>query len=244
MSIWGKILGGAAGFALGGPLGALFGALAGHVYDAGRGAVSGLDTRDPSRQIAFTIAVIALGAKLAKADGVVTREEVHAFKRAFQVAAEEESAVARFFDQARRLSGGFEPYAHQIAGLFRDDPAVLEQLLGCLFTIARADGKVTPEEIAYLREVARIFGFSAADFSRISSAMATVAEGDPYQSLGMSPDASDANIKAAWRNLVREHHPDRVIAKGLPPEFIAVATEKLAAINAAYDHIRKERGIP
>ncbi len=245
MSIWGKIIGGAAGFALGGPLGALMGGLAGHLMDSQRERASqaATEAHDPTRQIAFTIAVIALGAKLAKADGQVTPDEVRAFKQVFHVPPAEEAAVARFFDQARRLAGGFEPYARQVAGLFRDDPAMLEQLLGCLLRIARADGRVTESESAYLRAVADIFGFSAADYQRIAGEAEPGTEGDPYVALGVARDVSDENLKAAWRKLVREHHPDRVTAKGLPAEFVAVATSKLASINAAYDRIRKERGL-
>ena len=173
MSIWGKIIGGAAGFALGGPLGALLGALAGHAADKYVGgelpALEGPegDERAGTRQIAFTIAVIALGAKMAKADGQVDRSEIAAFKEVFQVPASETANVARVFDLAKRDARGFEPYAKQIARMFRKDSPVLEELLDGLFHIARADGKVHDSEIAYLAEVARIFGFSEADFVRI-----------------------------------------------------------------------------
>ena len=138
MSIWGKLVGGAAGFALGGPLGALLGGIAGHVYDTTRTAPAEI-TADPTKQIGFTIAVIALGAKLAKADGVVTEDEIRAFRRVFKVAPEETKNVARVFNLARRSVAGYEPYARQVAGMFADNPVVLEELLGCLFFIAQAD---------------------------------------------------------------------------------------------------------
>ncbi len=247
MSIWGKILGGAAGFALGGPLGALLGATAGHfAYDSGRAAharsFSGA-THQATRHIAFTIAVVALSAKLAKADGRVTRAEINAFKQVFRVPHDQTDKVAKFFDQARRYAHGFEPYARQVAVIFRGTPEVLEELLSCLFHIAKADGRVSEAELTYLRTVAEIFGFSHPQFERIRAEFMGPDAADPYQILGVSHDASDADIKAVHRRLVRENHPDRLIAKGMPAEFVDVANQKLAAINAAYDQVRAQRGI-
>ena len=249
MSIWGKIIGGAAGFALGGPLGALLGALAGHAADKYVGgevpALEGPDGEDRAgtRQIAFTIAVIALGAKMAKADGQVDRSEIAAFKEVFQVPASETANVARVFDLAKRDARGFEPYAQQISRMFRRGHPVLEELLDGLFHIARADGKVHDSEIAYLAEVARLFGFSEADFARIREGNLGLDKGDPYTVLGVTRDMSNDEIRTAWRSLARDNHPDRLIAQGLPEEFIALANQKLATINAAYDKVAKERGI-
>jgi DnaJ like chaperone protein len=246
MSIWGKIIGGAAGFALGGPLGALLGAVAGHAVDRHREETSEgvpIDDRGATRQIAFTIAVIALGAKMAKADGVVSRAEVAAFKDVFHVPPKELKNVGRVFDQARQDPGGFEPYARQIAAMFRKNHPVLEELLDGLFHIARADGQVHDAEIEFIREVAKIFGLSEADFARIREANVGPDKADPYTILGVARDASDEEIKAARRKLVRDNHPDRLMAQGVPKEFIEMATEKLAAINAAYDKIALERGM-
>jgi DnaJ like chaperone protein len=253
MSIWGKIIGGAAGFALGGPLGALIGTAAGHAVDVMRDtgkseealeatAADDGDPRAATRQIAFTIGVIALGAKMAKVDGVVTHDEVAAFKDVFHVPPHEVRNVGRIFDQARQSPLGFEAYARQIAGMFHRRSAVLEELLDGLFHIAKADGRVTPDELDYLRTVAGIFGFEEPDFERIRAEQLGPDKADPYEILGMKRDARTADIRAAYRKLVREHHPDRLIAKGVPKEFIDMATEKLATINAAYDRIAKERG--
>ncbi|HVO14636.1 MAG TPA: TerB family tellurite resistance protein [Alphaproteobacteria bacterium] len=248
MSIWGKIIGGAAGFALGGPLGALIGALAGHAIDrmsdiGASGAAPSGAAGDGTRQIAFTIAVIALGAKMAKADGVVTRDEVAAFKRVFQVPPEEAKNVARVFDLAKRDVRGFEPYAQQVARLFRDNPAVLEELLDCLFLIARADGHYHAAEKAYLERVAQIFGFDEATFRRIEAENFGPDKADPYSILGVARDAAPEAIKAAYRKLIRENHPDKLIAEGLPEEFVGAANDRMAAINDAYDRVSKERGI-
>ena len=263
MSYWGKILGGAAGFAIGGPIGALLGAAAGHALDSieqlsdaqeagsavteapvAEAPMSEAEERAARRRIAFTIGIIVLGAKMAKADGVVSRSEVAAFKQVFTVPPEQEANVGRIFDLARRDARGFEPYARQIAGLFRKRSRVLEELLDGLFHIAKADGSVGEAELAYLREVARIFGFEEADFGRIREGHLGPEVGDPYAVLGITRSMDNAAIKTAYRKLVRETHPDRLMARGLPVEFIDLATRRLAAINAAYDRVSKERGIP
>ncbi len=247
MSIWGKVIGGVAGFTMGGPLGALMGAVAGHAYDKmkAEGASPGAEDAQ-TRQIAFTTAVIVLSAKMAKADGKVTRDEVDAFKELFQIPADEMKNVGKLFDEAKTDAKGFEPYAEQIAMMFAREPAVLEELMGGLFHIARADGVVHPEELKFLRKTALIFGFTETQFDRLKAIhMGAVGgvEQDPYQVLGMTRKASDGEIKKAYRKLIRENHPDTLIAKGMPQEFVDVANEKMAAINAASDLVEKERGL-
>ncbi len=241
--IWGKIIGGAAGFAVGGPLGALVGAVAGHAVDRLRAGPADETGPDQARETAFTIAVIALSAKMAKADGHVTRDEVEVFKRIFQVPADEMKNVGRVFDLARRSASGFEPYARQIARMFHSNPAVLEELLDALFMIARADQVMHPAEVSFLREISRIFGFDDAAFERIRAGHAGAGAADPHAVLGVPHDAGDDEVRAAWRALIRENHPDMLIAQGMPEDFIAVATEKMAAINAAWDQIREQRGL-
>jgi len=240
MSIWGKILGGAAGFAVGGPLGALIGAAAGHAVDKMRAAGGG-GPEDATKRIAFTIAVIALGAKMAKADGKVTRDEVEAFKQVFRIPPEEAKNVGRVFDQARRDAHGFEPYARQIAGMFADNPVVLEELLNGLFHIARADGQVAPEELDYLQKISQIFGLDSERWERLRAGNMGPDHSDPFEIIGVPRDAADADIKAAYRKLVRENHPDKLVAQGMPQEFIDLANEKLATINTAYDRIQQAR---
>lgn len=243
MSIWGKVLGGAAGFMVGGPLGALVGAGAGHLYDKAREGTSEVTQGDPTKQIGFTIAVIALGAKLAKADGVVTPDEIRAFRRVFKVSPEETQNVARVFNQARKSTAGYEPYARQVSEMFKDNPAVLEELLNCLFHIALADGQVHHDELTYLKSVAAIFGLSESDFARIREQNMGADQADPYTVLGVAHDMDDGAIKSNYRKLVRENHPDSLIAQGMPEEFIEIANDKLASINAAYDKICAQRGI-
>lgn len=244
MSIWGKILGGAAGFALGGPIGALLGGLAGHALDVIRedGVPEGLADQvpDATRQIAFTIGVIALGAKMARADGAVTPPEEVAFRQVFQVPEHEARNVAYIFNLAKQDVLGFEAYAGQVAGLFHDRPVVLEDLLDGLFHIAKSDGEVHATELAYLAAVAEIFGFDAGRFAQIRAAHLGKDGADPHVILGLEPGASSDEVKAAWRRLARTHHPDKLIAEGMPPEFVAIANERLARINDAYDRIMKD----
>ncbi len=238
MSIWGKLAGAAAGLAIGGPIGALIGALAGHyALDRKRSDESA------TKEIAFTIGVIALGAKMAKADGRVTRDEVSAFKEVFKVPPGEEKNVARVFNLAKQDVAGFEAYADQLAELFADDPALLRDVLAGLFHIAAADGVLHPGEDEYLREVARRFGIPEAEFSHIRAQFLPEERRNPYDVLGASPDMDDASLKRLYRRLVAENHPDKAIARGLPEEFIAIANERLAAINEAWEEIRRERGI-
>lgn len=249
MGIWGKLIGGTAGFALGGPLGAILGTIAGHAYDRSKAEGSsgpygraGADTT-ATRQAAFTTAVIVLSAKMAKADGVVTKDEIRAFKQIFRVPKQAEAEVGELFNRARAETAGFEPYAHQIAVLFAHHKVVLEDLLGGLIHIARADGRVAPEEMAYLKEVAQIFGFDERTFERVVAAHLGTGSADPYEVLGLSPKVGDAELKKAYRALIRENHPDRLMAQGMPQEFIDVANEKMARINDAYAQIEKLRGL-
>lgn len=241
MSIWGKLGGAAAGFLLGGgPIGALLGAFAGHML-IDRGALPAGESAD-APGVVFTIAIIALGAKMAMADGVVTRDEEEVFKSIFRVPPSEEANVRRIFNLARQDTAGFEAYAAQIARLFRGNPAILEDVLDGLFEIAKADGVLHPGELAFLERVADIFGFSPSEFRRIRASHFGPDEADPYAILGVAHDAGNDEIKRTYRFLVRENHPDSLIARGVPEEFVRLANDKLAAINAAYDRIEQERG--
>jgi DnaJ like chaperone protein len=234
-SIWSRIAG-AVGAAPGGPLGALAD-LVGRI----RGAGSPPDG-DRTRSIAFTIAVVALGAKMAKADGAVTDTEIAAFEQVFHVPREEAGNVARVFALARRSAAGFEHYARQVAGMFRDRPEVLEELLQCLFHIAKSDGAVTPEELSYLRTVSDLFGLPRRDFDRLTTEECVGCDVDPYGVLGVDFTIDEEGLRTAYRRLALRYHPDRLVAEGLPVEFVTVATEKMKSINAAHDRIRRDRG--
>lgn len=236
-SFWGALGGGGIGFALGGPLGALLGAMAGHVLVDREGAPFG----PAPKQLIFTTGLVALAAKMARADGVVTRDEIAAFHRIVAVPPEERARIEKLFDLAKQTSAGFESYAAQIAQSFQDEPALLEDVLDGLFLIAAADGAIHEDEHAYLAAVASIFGIDAAGFARIEARHIRRRD-DPYLVLGATREMSDAELKRRHRTLVIENHPDREIARGLPAEAVGIATRRLAAINAAWDAIGRERG--
>jgi DnaJ like chaperone protein len=242
MSFVGRIIAGARDLPFGGPLGNLLARAARHISHWHPHSPGEPGDGDPRRRIAFTIAVIALGAKMAKADGAVTRDEVTAFGEVFQVPPGEEDHVRLVFDLARKSTAGFESYARQVGRLFATDRVVLEDLLGGLFHIALADGRVCAAEDAYLREVAQHFGFDAAKYARIRAHYVDAEEDgpeDPYLILGVSADASPGAVREAYHRLVRETHPDLVVAQGLPQECVALATARIARINAAYEQISK-----
>lgn len=196
----------------------------------------------PDRTVAFTIAVIALGAKMAKADGIVTRDEVIAFREVFVIPAAEEENAARVFNLARQDVAGFETYARRIKAMYTDDDAPLCDLLEGLFHIAMADGIYHPKEDAFLREVAAIFGFDERRFKGIRAQFVPDAEGDPYDVLRVDPDAPMDEVRAAWRKLVRETHPDQMMARGVPEEAIKLAEKRMVAINRAWEQIQDARG--
>lgn len=244
MSFVARVIASARELSFGGPLGALLERAAHHIGHRHPRDGEGADG-DPRRRVAFTIAVIALGAKMARADGDVTRDEVAAFRDVFQIPLGEEEHVRLVFDLARKSTHGFESYARQVGRLFAADRAVLEDLLGGLFHIALADGRLCAAEDAYLSEVARHFGFTPAEYARIRAHYAGPAETgaeDAHAVLGVERGASLGAIRLAYHRLVRESHPDLVIAQGLPPECIALATARVARINAAYDRLAR-RGV-
>ena len=196
------------------------------------------------RRVAFSIAMIALSAKMAKADGIVTQDEVKAFQQIFIVPREEAHNVARLFDLAKQDVAGFEAYAERMArlcGSGQPNCAMLEDILDGLFHIAKADGLVHEREVAFLRRVAEIFEIDEAHFERILSRHAILGEDDPWRVLGVARSAPFESVRAQYRRLVAENHPDRLIARGVPEEFVTIANARLAAINRAYEAIERGR---
>jgi DnaJ like chaperone protein len=252
MSYWGKVIGGMAGFAMGGPMGALFGAALGHAADNGAlpnigGRALPFDTARIAamlgrREQLFAIAVTALAAKLAKCDGLVSRTEIDAFKASFRIPEENVREIGRLFDQARESTDGYESYARQLGEAFADNLGVLEQVLAGLHQIARADGPVNAKEAAFLARVAQEFGLDPATAQRAGrGGFAAAPDIDPYAVLGVTRSASAAEIRARWKTLVRENHPDSLASKGVPPDMIKAASDRIARINAAYDVIKRDK---
>ena len=195
----------------------------------------------PGEDPAFSTAVTALGAKLARADGAVDRLEFDAFSEVFTPEPGGERDVQRLFDLARQTTHGYESYARRLAKRYRNCPQLLEDVVDGLFHIAKSDGAMTDHELTYLRRVSELFGLSDLDFRRVKATHLGAGPDDPYVVLKVDYRASDADVRSAWRRALSDAHPDRVIARGLPPEYLDVAHAKSAAINNAYEAIMKER---
>lgn len=258
MSYWGKVIGGMAGFVMGGPFGAAIGAALGHAADGGGGvrlpfslpnSVAGqakVAALLGQKQQLFSIAVVALSAKLAKCDGPVKRAEIDSFRRQFRIPDSGVRDIGRLFDQARENTDDYAVYATQLGGAFADNHAMLELVLGSLFAIARADGAVNMREHAFLTGVHRAFRLNQLAWDRASGAAPARPasdEPDPYEILGVTRSAGGEELRAVWRKLMRENHPDALAARGVPPEFIEKASSSVARINAAWDRIKRERGL-
>ena len=195
------------------------------------------------KDAAFTLALIALSAKMAVADGAVTASEIRAFYRNVEIPSGIEQQVERLFDLAQQDVAGYESYARKIGRIFADSPDTLEHVLDSLFFIASADGMVHEAELDYLKSVSSIFGFDDARFEQLAAQHILTDDdlGDPYVVLGLAPGADLAEVRRVYRLLVAEHHPDRLIAKGVPEELLSVATARMAAVNRAYERITKRK---
>ncbi len=259
MGYWGKVIGGMAGFVMGGPFGAAIGAALGHAADGGGGPRLPFSSITNSiagqakvaallgqKQQVFSITVVALSAKLAKCDGPVKRAEIDAFRRQFRVPDSNVREIGRLFDLARESTDDYEVYATQLGNAFADNHAMLELVLASLFAVARADGAVNPKEHAFLSGVHRAFRLDRLAWDRASGAAPprpSSDEPDPYEILGVARSADGEELRAVWRKLMRENHPDALAARGVPPEFIEKASASVARINAAWDRIKRERGL-
>ena len=225
MSIWTRITEALSALAKGEGLGAVFDRL----------------RQPPERSVAFTIAVIALSAKMAKADGQVTRNEVAAFREIFSIAPEDEKAAARVFNLARQDVAGFEEYARSIRRMFDDTKGPVCDLLEGLFYIAMADGHYHPAEEAFLDRVAEIFEIPAAEYRAVRARFVPDAVPDPYAVLGVDPATPLPEIRSHWRQLVRDSHPDVMQARGVPPEAVKLSEKRLIDINRAWEEISAQR---
>jgi DnaJ like chaperone protein len=193
------------------------------------------------KRVAFSIAIIALSAKMAKADGIVTENEIDAFRQIFEVPNDELENVARLFNLARKDVAGFDAYARQVKSLFPKDQEVLRDVLDGLFHIAKADDILHEKELEFIEHVAVVFEFDEKAFERIKMRHMSLGERDPYLLLDADPDWDFDKLKAHYRKRAAANHPDRLIARGVPPEFIAIATDRLASINSAWEQIELER---
>ena len=237
MSIWGSLIGGVVGFSFAGPIGALIGSMLGGRISSARRA--GFQQSFAPPQQVFAIALIILTAKLAKADGKVSKEELIAVKNKLKIPDHEIDQVGKIFNKAKEDSLGYEPYAQQIAQIYRNNPAVLDEVINILFYIAEADGKVSDSEITMMRNIARIFSISQSQFEGIRESRKGSDKLNPYVVLGCDPNEDFASIRKKYLSLSKEHHPDVLVSKGVPQEVIEESKKKMRAINSAFDQIEK-----
>ena len=237
MSIWGSLLGGVIGFSLGGPFGALLGSFLG-------GKISNISSSNTfasqqnSQQI-FALSLIILSAKLSKADGRVSKEELIAVKDKLQIPDSEIDQVAKIFNKAKDESTGYEPYAKQISEIFKRNQNVLEEVINILFYIAEADGNVSNEEESMIANIAFIFGLSQNQYESIKESRKSSDKLNPYIVLESQPTDDLKSIRKKYIKLSKEHHPDLLISKGVPSEVINESKNKMRSINAAWDQIQK-----
>ena len=237
MSIWGSLLGGVIGFSLGGPFGALLGSFLG-------GKISNISSSNTFRsqqnsQQIFALSLIILSAKLSKADGRVSKEELIAVKEKLQIPDSEIDQVAKIFNKAKDESTGYEPYAKQISEIFKGNQNVLEEVINILFYIAEADGHVSNEEESMIANIAFIFGLSQNQYESIKETRKSSDKLNPYIVLESEPTDDLKSIRKKYIKLSKEHHPDLLISKGVPIEVINESKNKMRAINAAWDQIQK-----
>jgi len=237
MSIWGSLIGGFVGFSFAGPIGALIGSMIGGRISSTRR--SGFQRRFAPPQQVFAIALIILTAKLAKADGQVSKEELIAIKNKLKIPDNEIDQVGKIFNKAKEDSLGYEPYAQQIAQIYKSNPAVLDEVINILFYIAEADSKVSDSEIVMIRNIAGIFGINQSRFEGIRESRKDSDKLNPYVVLGCDPNDSFTTIRKKYLNLSKEHHPDVLVSKGVPREVIEESKKKMRAINSAFDKIKK-----
>lgn len=253
MSWLGKMIGGTIGFALGGPIGAVAGAAFGHTFVDKKedgylksipGRDNGLSSNEEAQLIFFTAAFSML-AKISKADGRINEKEIRAIEqfmaRDLQLDGPGQDTAKNIFRQAVSAPQTFDDFARQFYSVFRYQSNILELMLDILFRVSAADGRVSPGEEEMLRSAVRLFGYSGTDYTRLMSRY--VKKSDPYYAvLKLDETATTEEVKKQYRALVREYHPDKIEAKGLPEEFIKFANDKFNEIQEAYDHIRKTRG--
>ena len=237
MSIWGSLIGGFVGFSFAGPIGALIGSMIGGRMSSSRRP--GFQQSFAQPQQMFAISLIILTAKLSKADGYVSKEELIAVKQKLKIPEHEIDQVGKIFNKAKEDSLGYEPYAQQIAQIYRNQPAVLDEVINILFYIAEADGNVSESELVMIRNIANIFGISNSQFNGIKESRKSSDKLNPYIVLGCDPSDDFTTIRKKYLKLSKEHHPDVLVSKGVPKEVIEESKKKMRAINSAFDTIEK-----
>ncbi len=239
MSIWGSLIGGMVGFSLGGPFGMLLGSLIGGKISRARAGTSRNFGAFAQPQQIFALSLIVLSAKLSKADGHVSKEELVAVRDKLKIPENEIDNVGKIFNKAKEESKGYEPYAKQISQIYKNNLNVLEEVINILFYIAEADGNVSKSEMDMIQNIAQIFGINQSQFNSIKESRKGSNKMNPYVVLECSPEEDLTSIRKKYLKLSKEHHPDLLISKGVPQEVIEESKKKMRAINSAWDQIQK-----
>ena len=239
MSIWGSLIGGMVGFSLGGPFGMLLGSLIGGKISRSRAGRTGKFGAFAQPQQIFALSLIVLSAKLSKADGQVSKEELVAIRDKLKIPEHEIEQVGKIFNKAKQESTGYEPYAQQIAQIYKNNPNVLEEVINILFYIAEADGNVSKSELDMMKHIAQIFGLKQSQFNSIKESRKSSDKLNPYVVLESNPEEDLQTIRKKYLQLSKENHPDMLISKGVPKEVIEESKKKMRAINSAWDQIQK-----
>jgi DnaJ like chaperone protein len=238
MSIWGSLIGGMVGLSLGGPFGMLLGSIIGGKISRARSGPRNFGAFAQPQQV-FALSLIVLSAKLSKADGQVSKEELIAVRDKLKIPENEIEQVGKIFNKAKEESSGYEPYAQQIAQIYKNNPNVLEEVINILFYIAEADGNVSQSELNMMQHIAQIFGLNQSQFNSIKESRKSSDKLNPYVVLESKPEEDLQTIRKKYLKLSKEHHPDLLISRGVPPEVIEESKKKMRAINSAWDQIQK-----
>lgn len=236
MSIWGSLIGGMIGFSLGGPFGMLLGSLIGGKISRAKGS---LNNSFAQPQQIFALSLIVLSAKLSKADGKVSKEELIAVKDKLKIPENEIDQVGKIFNKAKEESTGYQPYAEQIAQIYKNNLNVLEEVINILFYIAEADGNISDAELNMIEDISNIFGLNQSQFNSLKESRKSSDKLNPYVVLESNPEDNIADIRKKYIKLSKEHHPDLLLSKGVPSEVIEESKKKMRAINLAWDQIQK-----
>ncbi|MGA0844576.1 MAG: co-chaperone DjlA [Arenicellales bacterium] len=256
MAWWGKVIGGALGFMMGGPLGALLGSALGHQFDGGmaRGG-GGIGARLERTQAAFFTATFSVMGHIAKADGRVSQHEIQAARSLMEQMRLDEAqkqAAIELFQKGKEAGFPLDDVLAQFKSECHRQTTLLRMFFEIQVQAAMADGRMDPAESQVLRHVGRALGFDSAQIEQLIQFVSGASGGqrasakvqpvsEAYKVLGVSPNASNDEIKKAYRRLTNQHHPDKLVAKGMPEEMIKIANEKTQEIRKAWERIRDHR---
>ena len=259
MSWWGKVVGGTFGFMMGGPLGALLGAALGNYFDGGLDTIRlddslGRGERERIQSVFFTTTFAIMG-YIAKSDGRVTKDEIamaEQVMRQMHLTAHQKTVAINLFNEGKKENFP----VHEVLAQFKRESFrrsnLVQIFLEIVVSVAFADGRFDPGEQDKLESIARDLGYSQRQFNELLTRLSgqaifvdLVSVEDKltaaYDLLGLRPGASLPELKKAYRKQMNQHHPDKLVARGMPEEMVEIATSKTQDIKAAYELIKARK---